>query len=64
MTTEGLDLDRVWKVEWTRYICGLSHGDIKLLTHNESVPWLHNTENGEVSANLAYDLITSTYYEK
>ena len=60
MTGEDLDLEGRWKEEWNYYINGLSHGGIRLSGQKDSLLWMHNPKNGEVTTNLAYDLIESS----
>ena len=50
----------IWKSKWTGYIKGLAHGGIRLKEVEDSLLWMHNKINGEVSASLAYDLIVSS----
>ena len=50
----------IWKAKWTGYINGLSHGGIRLNETQDTLLWMHNTKNGEVTARLAYDLIVSS----
>ena len=45
MIVEDVDLNVVWKEEWTCYIGGLSHGGIRFSAQKDCVLWLHNTEN-------------------
>ena len=64
LTTKDLDLDGLWKYEWTRYIKGLAHGGIRLNDEQDSLLWMHNKVNGEVTASLACDLIVSSNLPK
>ena len=60
LSAEDLELEGIWKEEWTGYINGLSQGGIRLKETQDTLLWMHNTKNGEVTARLAYDLIVSS----
>ena len=62
--TTDLELEGTWKEEWSHFICGLSHGGIRLLDQKDKLLWMYNTENGEVSTKLAYDVIVTSKLEK
>ena len=60
LTVDGLELGGRWKVEWSCYIRGLTHGGIRLNGKRDSRLWMHNPMTGEVTTSLAYDLIVSS----
>ena len=57
-------MEGIWKSEWTNYIKGLAHGGISLNDEHDSLLWMHNKVNGEVTTSLAYDLIVSSNFPK
>ena len=63
LTVEDLDLGGRWKVEWSCFIRGLTHGGIRLNGQRYSLLWMHNSVTGEVTTSLAYDLIVSSFMQ-
>ena len=53
-----------WKKKWGLFLKGLVHGGIRLSDKMENILWMHNTENRDVTINMAYELITTSYLEK
>ena len=56
-TTEDLDIVGEWKLAWDNYIRCLEQGRICLNPFVDSLVWNHNKHNGNVTAELVYDLI-------
>ena len=60
LSAEDLDLRGRWKIECDGYIKGLTQGGIKLSDHMDKLLWIHNPNNGAVTASITYDLIVSS----
>lgn len=63
-TVVDLNLGGRWKTKWTSYVKRLSHGGIILNEDHDSILWIHNVQNGDVSSSLAYDLIIYSLLQK
>ena len=61
LTAEELDLDGDWKVLWTNYIEGLSHGCIRLCNRLDSLVWMFHRRSGQITARSTYEYIASSH---
>ena len=54
---ENLNIVGNWKLAWDNYTGCLEQGRIRLNPLADSLVWTHNKHNGNITAELVYDLI-------
>ena len=50
LSAEDLEIEGVWKEEWTNYTRGIYHGGFRLNTLKERILWMHNKNDGEATS--------------
>ena len=60
-SASDLLLGGVWAEQWSSYVTGLSHGDIRIGPSKDRLLWMYDEQRGMVTARKAYDLIVSNH---